>query len=422
MANGIWHTKYEVEINLTLPDLGVDGHEGLLEEITTSTADRDPQLLECLAHHYGRPCESEAGGKSPYMFVRRARVGGKHPLVAAHLPVTHKPTPSESAQHKATKERIVSTASRHGLEAQTEVAHVGRGRRGVADAVVCGPGGQRIGWEVQYSPLTGSGVYSRSLRAREAGLTPLWVAKDDRAALIDRAPWARVDDLPWKEIANGTEMLIRGGFRHLNIWRCTKTAEHRCIDDAGTCGQVHAEWFIPVLSIPEQTTPHLEDLVVGSAVGEVVAVFVPNRHAARAGRFMWVGSGDRQRWEDLAGEQAPPPSEEPEEEDDIVTFAEQDLDRSCRAGEEGPHLGIPRPRRDLAQPTGGLTLPVLDRPSADGGQASSRVSRAERAAAAALWGCPPWEIGSCAGCGQLMRRYGHNAPMACAGCRRAFAC
>ncbi|TXR96304.1 hypothetical protein EAO73_32805 [Streptomyces sp. col6] len=40
----------------------------------------------------------------------------------------------------------------------------------------------------------------------------------------------------------------------------------------------------------------------------------------------------------------------------------------------------------------------------------------EHAASAAL-GCPPWELGLCAGCGQMMRRYGLNAAMYCNVCR-----
>lgn len=137
MANGVWHTQYDIEINLTRPDLGADGYPGLLEEIMTSVSERNPQLLECLAHRAGKPCASETGGKSPWMFIRRARVGGRYPLVAAHLPITHKPTPAESDQHKATKERIVQAAVQFGLSADAEVGLPSR--RGVTDAMVTGP-------------------------------------------------------------------------------------------------------------------------------------------------------------------------------------------------------------------------------------------------------------------------------------------
>lgn len=44
---------------------------------------------------------------------------------------------------------------------------------------------------------------------------PLWVTNSDRAALIDRAPWVRVDDWSWREIASERVMFVRGGVRHL---------------------------------------------------------------------------------------------------------------------------------------------------------------------------------------------------------------
>ncbi|MFB7282399.1 hypothetical protein ACFCZV_35435 [Streptomyces hydrogenans] len=46
-----------------------------------------------------------------------------------------------------------------------------------------------------------------------------------------------------------------------------------------------------------------------------------------------------------------------------------------------------------------------------------RITTVERAPASAALGCPPWELGLCAGCGQLMRRYGWNAAMYCNVCR-----
>jgi hypothetical protein len=235
MANGVWHTRYGIEINLSLPDLGHPDRPDLLREITAAIAERDVQLLECLAHHDGRQCLSEAGGKSPWMFIRRGRIGGRRPLVASHLPVTHKATPAESEQHKATKERVVDTAVGYGLEADTEVCT--SNRRSISDAVVTGPDGLRIGWEIQYHRLSPSSVHRRSVNAVDHGITPLWVAKDRTASLIDRAPWVRVDDMPWKDIAGGKEMLIRGGYRHLQVWRCVPSSERHCLlrDRAGHC-------------------------------------------------------------------------------------------------------------------------------------------------------------------------------------------
>ncbi|MER7982647.1 hypothetical protein [Streptomyces sp. NPDC095817] len=420
MANGVWHRGYGIEINLSLPDLGHPEFPGLLDEIMTSVSQRDPEMLECLAHHDGYTCESEAGGKSPWMFVRRGRTLGRRPLVAAHLPVTHKPTPAESDQHKATKERVVATALRHGLDAAAESPLGGPRGRSVADALVTGPDGIKIGWEIQYYHLGTSGVYQRSLKARGNGVTPLWVTKSTRAALIDRAPWARVDDMPWREIAGGREMLIRGGFRYLQTWRCTRSSVRQCLDNggAGNCDGVHHDWFLPALCEPSKPAIHIEDLVLTSATGETLPVFVPHRHNPKSGRHMWVPVQDCTLWTDLDGHTRLPdvPVLEPE---GSITFDERDLDRSCSAGQDNDGFrSDPRPERDLGQPTGGLTLPLLASRRPKGGPAGSlAVTDVERAALAATLNCPVWEIGPCAGCGQFIRRYGRDAPVACGGCR-----
>ncbi|MFK0261010.1 hypothetical protein ACIQU1_06680 [Streptomyces angustmyceticus] len=102
------------------------------------------------------------------------------------------------------------------------------------------------------------------------------------------------------------------------------------------------------------------------------------------------------------------------EDDDLVTFAEQEIDRTCRAGEGNGFPSDARPLRDLGRPTGGFTLPCLPaRRSSD----PTRITPVERAAASAALGCPPWELGPCAGCTQMMRRYGQNAAMCCNVCR-----
>ncbi|MFI8943414.1 hypothetical protein [Streptomyces syringium] len=414
MANGVWHTGYDIEINLSLPDLGHPGHPDLLREITASVAERDPQLLECLAHHDGRECVSESGGKSPWMFIRRGRVGGRRPLVASHLPVTHRATPTESEQHKATKERIVETASRYGLEAEAEVPTANR--RSISDALVTGPGGIRIGWEIQYHHLSPSSVHRRSVNAVQNRITPLWVAKDRTASLIDRAPWARVDDMPWKEIASGREMVIRGGYRYLQTWKCVPSSPRVCpvTDGAGHCEQLHSEWFLPALCHPEKEAVRLEDLVLSSATGDSVPVYVPNRGGGRAGRHMWVPVADCRLWQEMTGRTDPLSTAEPQERDDEITFAEQEIDRKCRAGEEGRFVSDARPVRDLGRPTGGFTLARMPTRRAGG---PLLITPVERAAASTALGCSPWELGPCAECGQLMRRYGRDAAMFCSACR-----
>lgn len=417
MANGVWHTGYGLEINLSLPDLGHPQRPDLLREITASVADRDPQLLECLAHHEERACLSESGGKSPWMFIRRGRVGGRRPLVASHLPITHKATPAESEQHKATKERIVETASRYGMDADAEVPTANR--RSISDALVIGPGGTRIGWEIQYHHLSPSSVHRRSVNAVQHDITPLWLAKDRTASLIDRAPWARVDDMPWKDIAGGKEMVIRGGYRYLQVWKCVASSERHCplTDGAGHCGAYHSEWFLPALCLPEEKAVRLEDLVLSSATGESVPVYVPNRGSGRAGRHMWVPAADCERWREIVGEKTPLPEVPQRDGDDAITFAEQEIDRRCRAGEEGRFVSDARPIRDLGQPTGGFTLPRMPPQRS---RNPMLITPVERAAVSAALGCPPWELGACSQCGQLMRRYGLDAAMICGVCRASL--
>ncbi|MFD8409133.1 hypothetical protein ACFV1G_31180 [Streptomyces anulatus] len=98
----------------------------------------------------------------------------------------------------------------------------------------------------------------------------------------------------------------------------------------------------------------------------------------------------------------------------MISFAEQEIDRACRAGEEGWFGSDCRPIRDLDQPTGGFTLPQMP---VQRSHDPMQIATVERAAASAALGCPPWELGLCAGCGQMMRSYGLNAAMYCKVCR-----
>ncbi|WP_162929197.1 hypothetical protein [Streptomyces sp. YIM 130001] len=241
------------------------------------------------------------------------------------------------------------------------------------------------------------------------------MAKDRTASLIDRAAWARVDDMPWKDIAGGREMVIRGGYRHLEVWRCVPSSDRHCLlsEGAGHCGGMHADWFLPALCQLERKPVHLEDLVVSSATGESVPVYVPNRGSGRAGRHMRVTATDRDLWKELVGEKKSLPVPE-QEEGDETTFADQEIDRTCRAGDEGWFVSDSRPIRDLGQPTGGFTLPRMP---ARHSERPMLITSVERAAAAAALGCTVWELGPCAECGQLMRRYGRNAGRVCAVCR-----
>ncbi|MFD9133699.1 hypothetical protein WBG99_18550 [Streptomyces sp. TG1A-60] len=129
---------------------------------------------------------------------------------------------------------------------------------------------------------------------------------------------------------------------------------------------------------------------------------------------MWVSADDRTLWEEIVGGTDLSSPASVEEDDDVITFTEQEIDRTCRAGEEGRFGSDARPLRDFGQPTGGITLPRMP---VQGSRDPMRITPVERAAASAALGCPTWELGPCAGCGQLMRRYGRYAAMYCRVCR-----
>ncbi|MER7804573.1 hypothetical protein ABTX71_30000 [Streptomyces parvulus] len=415
MANGVYHTGYGIEINLTRQDLGNPGYDRLLEEITRPVGERPRNLLQCLKDRRGGQCQCALDGKTPWMFIRRKRRDGKVVWEAAHLPLTHVATPGESDKHKAMKERIARTASRHGLDVQTE-ARSDDGRV-VTDVLVAGAGG-RIGWEAQYSPITAGTVRRRSARARERNIAPVWVTADVTSDLIDRAPWARVDDVPWQRILSPLAMIIRGGVRHLQIWKCTSASERPCPESAGACGRWHSGWFLPALCIPQERATALDELVVSSAHGEHLPVHSRSRPDPRRTSFVWALARDVQRWREITGESGLTPEPAPAD-DEPVTYTEQVLDASCRYGEEGPHTSSPRPRRGLASATGLHTFDqepdqALLKPTRP---VALRLTPRERLIVAAELRCPPWEIGPCMLCAAPLHRYGPRSPKVCPSCR-----
>ncbi|MEU7391036.1 hypothetical protein [Streptomyces tanashiensis] len=349
MANGVYHTKYGITINLNFEDLGHPDRPGLLEEITQPVGERDRDLLQCLTDYRGGHCQCALADKTPWMFVRRQRRAGRVVWVAAHLPLTHAATPEESDKHKAMKERIARSAFRHGLDVQVE-ARSSDGRI-VTDVLVSGAGG-RVGWEAQYSPISASRVRRRSGRARENGMAPLWVTGDASSEIIDRAPWTRVDDVPWQRIASPLAMIVRGGVRHLQIWKCTASNERSCPETGSHCGRFHSGWFLPALCVPQERATALDELVVTTADGEHVR-------------------GTRQL---LPLRQPGPPV----------------LQRPASQAGHDVRYGLHTFGTTPDHPCRAPSRPVQMR----------RLATRERAAIADELGCPVWEIGPCALCAE----------------------
>ncbi|MFF2819655.1 hypothetical protein ACFVT9_29555 [Kitasatospora cineracea] len=418
MANGVFHTVYGITINLTEPDLGHPDRPGLLAEITTPIGQRERELLECLQHRREGRCEAEEHDeqRSPWMTIRRRTVGNRTTWVAAHLPIRSTPTAEESDKHKAMKERIARAADRYGYTAETEARTPDGKVR--TDVLVTGPGGLRIGWEAQYSPITAETVRRRSRNAVEHQIVPLWVTSSDRAALIDRAPWARVDDAPWQVIASRLAMTVRAGVRHLQQWKCTPSSVRTCPQNGSWCGRLHTGWYLPALCLPEKAPTQVDELVGASAAGEFVPMRVPLQSNHSIVSRMWVPAADRDRWRETFADDEPDPSDQAPV-DAGITYTREELDPVCRYGEETFTFNDPRPCRGNADavalhthdtvPDWLLTIPQQIRRLA--------VTAEQRRQAATILGCDIIHVGPCAGCGAPINRYGPNGIHACEPCR-----
>ncbi|MEV6549275.1 hypothetical protein AB0M57_11240 [Streptomyces sp. NPDC051597] len=417
MANGVFHTGYNIEINLSRPDLGHPDRPGLLEEINQPISERSRTLLQCLTDRAGGRCQCTLADKSPWMFVRRQRREGQVVLVAAHLPLTHVATPAETERRKAMNERIARAAAAHGLTVSTNV----RSADGLMIGQVLVSGAEaQVGWTAQYSPISESTVYRRTAHARQNTVTALWVTPDAASPVIDRAPWARVDDVPWQRIASRLPMLIRGGVRHLQIWKCTPRSERPCPNTGQACGSWHCGWFLPALCIPQERATSLDELIVTSADGEHQIVRTRDPASQRSISHLWALASDVQRWQELTGLPSGNEETDPPVEEEPLTFTGEDIDRSCRYGDERPHKDAARPRRDRSSATGILTLdtePTRPQP-APNRPVQLRLSPNERRVVAAQLRCAPWDVGPCMLCASPINRYSSTkGALTCTNCR-----
>ncbi|MFG2441198.1 hypothetical protein [Streptomyces sp. NPDC048508] len=422
MANGVWHTGYEITVHLSQPDLGHPELPHLLTEITAPVEERDRQLLECLEHHDDGVCQAEGEGRTPWMAIRRRTVDGITTLIAAHLPLRTTATAEESDKHKAMKERIARTAREHGLEAELEV-RTGDGRIRT-DVLVAGPAG-KVGWEAQYSPIAAETVRRRSQRAVEHGITPLWVTSDGSSSLIDRTPWVLVDDQPWHVIASRKSILVRAGARYLQEWKCDEHQQRPCpgVGGSRSCGRFHVHWDLPALCIPPKPTPQLDQLILTSATGTWVPMRIPDPRDARLTARMWVPAQDRARWRDIIGPADSHAEEESQESDDTLTFTGADLDTRCRYGEKTHVFDDTKRHRATSAPAALHTWDEVPERlfRIPRRQQSLHLDDRQRHQAARRLQCPPWHIGPCAGCGTAINRYGPRSYHACSTCRNKLA-
>lgn len=281
MANGAHYVPLDIDLNLTVPDLGHPEYPGLWELLRADKRHVPDRQLQCIQCRHARP-------DCPEWMYLNERDGIRfathwNPNIAEH------PT-NEGDQHKAFKERIARAAEQGGHVAELEDRSESGRRR--TDVLVKGPAGLAVGWEVQLSYASVESVRKRARIARGDGITPMWATVDLTREFINKVPWALMPDMPWKQIADSRNLLVRGGVRSLDADRCDWANPLPCpVKGRGRCGQLHVKWA-------SKGGIQLDELVRGSAAGEFVPIIVPGQ---RITNRWWVRTADRDRWADSVG-------------------------------------------------------------------------------------------------------------------------
>jgi hypothetical protein len=271
VTESVYHTGYDIELDLSRDDLGHPDRPGLWDEIYRPERFHHGLLL-CTGSN---PDDTECA-EAMYVQIRRGK------RVACHVNASIGPHPSGAGpRRKALKERIADSAQRAGFEAVLEAGGVRH-----TDVLVKGRGGSTIGWEVQFHHISPESVRRRSRHARRRGITPMWTVDDPASEAVDRAPWTRLDRITDWRLFAGKQLNVRGGVRELRMERCDERRATPCPERGyGRCGGWHACWDLA-------RGMYLDDLIARTAGGEYVPLYLPTK-TRRGGNHMWVTTKDK---------------------------------------------------------------------------------------------------------------------------------
>jgi hypothetical protein len=270
MAWKVFYVDLGVELDLRLPDLGCPQVPDLWDRLYGNVSQG---MLRCSGYARGR-CRP---GCPQWMYLKQTRSGQRF---AAHLRPGDSAWAPESDEHKALKERIARAATAGGFSATIE-ARAAHGHRRT-DVLVQGPD-VLLGCEPQLSPISESTVLRRSQVAYDDGITPLWTTNSRSASVINRAPWARIDAMPWRQYLEPSyEMPVRGGIRRLTSVRCTRgtVCNDRKLKKACTGWNHH---FEPV------ELPRFDDLIVRAAGADLKPI---KQTVSRGAVYFWAPAAD----------------------------------------------------------------------------------------------------------------------------------
>ncbi|MGW1778236.1 hypothetical protein ACWCQQ_03720 [Streptomyces sp. NPDC002143] len=303
MADIVWHTKFQILLDLTMDDLDHPELPELWETIYRTdryygqrSVPVNQRDLQC-----GGVCRD--AGVEAWMHLR-LRANGRREAVHERREDEARHTVPMSDEHKAYQERILRAAEEGGFHSDSEVrTRVGRSWI-QTDTLVEGADGRRIGWEVQLSSVGSDGlrgVRARAAKAEKNGITPAWHTDRSDYAQRHDAHWTRSNSLPAYVIAKTGDLRVISGFRKLDFWRCDVHAVYPCPHGVRRCGEAHAT--------PTPKDVLFDDLVRQTAAGAIVPIQF--RTATKLHRF-WVTNADQERYNDLLSDttQLPPARED----------------------------------------------------------------------------------------------------------------
>jgi len=303
VANIVWHTKFQISLDLTMDDLDHPEFPELWETIYKT--DRYYGHRGVPVHQRDLQCGGVCrdAGVEAWMPLR-LRANGRREAVHERREDEARHTVPMSDEHKAYQERILRAAEEGGFHSDSEV-RTRAGRSWIqTDTLVEGADGRRIGWEVQLSSVGSEGlrgVRARAAKAEKNGITPAWHTDRSDYAQRHDAHWTRSNSLPAYVIAKTGDLRVISGFRKLDFWRCDVHAVHPCPHGVRRCGEAHAT--------PTPKDVLFDDLVRQTAAGSIVPIQF--RTATKLHRF-WVTSTDQERYNDLLSDttQLPPARED----------------------------------------------------------------------------------------------------------------
>lgn len=303
MANVVWHTKFQILLDLTMDDLDHPEFPDLWE--TIYRVDRYCGHRGIPVHQRDLQCGGVCrdAGVEAWMHLR-LRANGRREAVHEKREDEARHTGPMSDEHKAYQERILRAAEEGGFHSDSEV-RTRAGRSWIqTDTLVEGADGRRIGWEVQLSSVDSEGlrgVRARAAKAEKNGITPAWHTDRSDYAQRHDTHWTRSNNLPAYVIAKTGDLRVISGFRKLDFWRCDVHAVHPCPHGVRRCGEAHAT--------PTPKDVLFDDLVRRTAAGSIVPIQF--RTANKVHRF-WVTHADQERYNDLLSDatQVPPARED----------------------------------------------------------------------------------------------------------------